>query len=450
MNKLWLIVQREYLVRVRKTSFILATILTPLGIGLIAFVSGYLASSSMNSQKKIALIDESGFMDVEKMSNDQYLYTKSLKNLSDLKEDYIEEGYDLVIQVPKLEDLKAKKHVVNFYSSEKLSLISLEKIERGLSRELKNYKISKSDIDQETLDQLEINVSMENANVSSDDGTNADQSSKSDKSSKMSIIISSILSYVMGFLMYIVIFVYGSMVMRSVMEEKINRIVEVVISSVKPFTLMLGKVMGVGLVGLTQLMIWMILIPTLLFVVSATMGLDNAAGATSADAAEVMKQMEDSGAFNLTQTINEIKQLNWLLILPSFVVFFLGGYFIYSSLFAAVGSAIGDDLGEGQQLMMPIIIPVILAFVMVPAVFNDPDGPIAVFGSMFPLFSPIVMPARLPFDPPIWQVLLSIAILVASVVFMTWMAGRIYRVGILMYGKKVNFKELGKWLFYKG
>ena len=444
MSKLWLIVQREYLIRVRKTSFILATILTPLGIGLIAFVSGYLASSSMNSQKKIALIDEAGSLNADNMSNDQYLYTKSLESLSELKDDYIEEGYDLVIEVPKLEDLKAKKHTVNFYSSEKLSLISLEKIERSLSRELKNYKISKSDIDQETLDQLEINVSMENANAINADGAD------SDKSSKMSIIISSVLSYVMGFLMYIVIFVYGSMVMRSVMEEKINRIVEVVISSVKPFTLMLGKVMGVGLVGLTQLMIWMILIPTLLVVVSATMGLDNAAGATSADAAEVMKQMEDSGAFNLSQTINEIKQLNWLLILPSFVVFFLGGYFIYSSLFAAVGSAIGDDLGEGQQLMMPIIIPVILAFVMVPAVFNDPDGPISVFGSMFPLFSPIVMPARLPFDPPVWQVILSIIILIGSVIFMTWMAGRIYRVGILMYGKKVNFKELGKWLFYKG
>ncbi len=444
MSKLWLIVQREYIIRVRKTSFILATILTPLGIGLIACVSGYLASTSMNSQKKIALIDEAGSLNADNMSNDQYLYTKSLESLSELKDDYIEEGYDLVIEVPKLEDLKAKKHTVNFYSSEKLSLISLEKIERSLSRELKNYKISKSDIDQETLDQLEINVSMENANAINADGAD------SDKSSKMSIIISSVLSYVMGFLMYIVIFVYGSMVMRSVMEEKINRIVEVVISSVKPFTLMLGKVMGVGLVGLTQLMIWMILIPTLLVVVSATMGLDNAAGATSADAAEVMKQMEDSGAFNLSQTINEIKQLNWLLILPSFVVFFLGGYFIYSSLFAAVGSAIGDDLGEGQQLMMPIIIPVILAFVMVPAVFNDPDGPISVFGSMFPLFSPIVMPARLPFDPPVWQVILSIIILIGSVIFMTWMAGRIYRVGILMYGKKVNFKELGKWLFYKG
>jgi len=441
MNKLWLIVKREYLVRVRKTTFILATLLTPLGIGLIAFVSGYLASSSMSSQKNIALIDESGLLDAKEISNDQYLYTKTSERLEELKDDYADQGYDLIIEVPKIDDLKAKKHVVNFYSSEKLSLITLEQLERGLSRELKKYKVSQSEFDQKTLDELEIRVTMENANKS-DDG------SSSDKSSRMSIVISSALSYIMGFLMYIVIFIYGSMVMRSVMEEKINRIVEVMISSVKPFTLMLGKIMGVGLVGLTQLMIWMILIPILLFIVGATMGLDSAA--SSGEAAEMLKQMEESGEFNLALVLSEIKQLNWLLILPSFVIFFLGGYFIYSSLFAAVGSAIGDDLGEGQQLMLPIIIPVILALTMVSAVFNDPDGPIAVFGSMFPLFSPIVMPARLPFDPPIWQVIVSILILIVSVIFMTWMAGRIYRVGILMYGKKVSFKELGKWLFYKG
>jgi ABC-2 type transport system permease protein len=444
MNKLWLIVKREYLVRVRKTTFILATILTPLGIGLIALVSGYLASSSMNSQKNIAFIDQSGLLEEKDLSNDQYVYTQIFKEIEEVKDSYDQLGYDLVIVVPKLDDLKSRKHSVSFYSADKLSLVTLGQIERDLSRELKKYKISQSSIDQATLDELEISVTLENANA------NNGEDSISDKSSKMSIIISSILSYIMGFLMYIVIFVYGSMVMRSVMEEKINRIVEVVISSVKPFTLMLGKVMGVGLVGLTQLTIWLILIPLLLFIVSATMGLDAAGSSATGDAAEVMKQMEESGQLNIPQLISEIKQLNWILIIPSFIMFFLGGYFIYSSLFAAVGSAIGDDLGEGQQLMMPIIIPVILAFVMVPAVFNDPDGPIAVFGSMFPLFSPIVMPARLPFDPPVWQVLVSIFILIVSVIFMTWMAGRIYRVGILMYGKKVSFKELGKWLFYKG
>ncbi len=443
MNKLWLIVKREYLVRVRKRTFILATLLTPLGIGLIAFVSGFLASNSMGNQKKIIYVDQTEVLDSKDLSIDQYLFEESNIELDILKDDYIEKGYDLLIEVPPLKDLKSRKHTVNFFSKEKLSFVALEQIERKLSKELKKYKVSQSEIDQSTLDELEISVTLENAASSDEVG------SSSDSSTRMSSVISSVLSYIMGFLMYMVIFIYGSLVMRSVMEEKTNRIVEVVISSVKPFQLMLGKLIGVGLVAFTQLSIWMILIPTLITGVSMFMGIDGAAN--TAETAEMMKTIQESSDdVNFASILAELKAMNWLLIIPSFICFFLGGYFIYSSLFAAIGSAIGDDLGEGQQLMMPIIILVIIGLVMVPAVLTDHDGPVAIFGSMFPLFSPIVMPARLPFDPPVWQVLLSILILIVSVIFMTWMASRIYRVGILMYGKKVNFKELGKWLFYKG
>jgi ABC-2 type transport system permease protein len=256
----------------------------------------------------------------------------------------------------------------------------------------------------------------------------------------------------MGFLMYMVIFVFGGMVMRSVMEEKINRIVEVIISSVKPFQLMLGKILGVGLVGLTQVTIWIILIPIIMTIIGMVMGGGTASldSPEMAQAQEVMQQMEEDGSFNINTFINEFMSLNWLLILPTFIIFFFGGYLIYASFFAAIGSTISDDLGEAQQFMLPIVIPVIIALVMIPAVFSDPDGPVAIFGSMFPLLSPILMPARLPFDPPVWQVLLSIVILIASVIFFIWLAARIYRVGIFMYGKKVTFKELGKWLFYKG
>ena len=239
--------------------------------------------------------------------------------------------------------------------------------------------------------------------------------------------------------------------MRSVMEEKINRIVEVMISSVKPFQLMLGKIIGVGFVGLTQLAIWIILIPLIMIVVTLIMGPDMAGSSSDiAQATEMVNEIsQQDDDFSLTKLIVEIKAQNWLLILPAFIIYFLGGYFIYSSMFAAVGSAIGDDLGEGQQMMFPIVIPVIIAIIMVPSVFSNPDGPIAVFGSMFPLFSPILMPARLPFDPPLWQVFLSIFILVVSAIFMVWLAGRIYRVGIFMYGKKASFREIAKWIFYK-
>jgi len=207
--------------------------------------------------------------------------------------------------------------------------------------------------------------------------------------------------------------------------------------------------MGVGFVAITQLFIWIVLLFGIMFVFGATMAPEAAMGAGSmGEAGEVLTEM--GAKSDMSAVIQGIKSLNWWLILPSFVVFFFGGYFIYSSLFAAVGSAMGDDLGEGQQLMMPIFIPVMVAISLVFPVLNNPNGSLAVFGSMFPLFSPILMPARLPFDPPLWQVLLSIVILIGSVIFMTWVAGRIYRVGILMYGKKVSFKEIGRWLFVKG
>ena len=251
----------------------------------------------------------------------------------------------------------------------------------------------------------------------------------------------------MAFMMYMVIFVFGSMVMRSVMEEKINRIVEVIISSVKPFQLMLGKLLGVGLVGLTQLSIWIILIPIIMTGVGMVFG--GAVDANTAQLDQAAEMAKDLGSeFSVANLIAEFKKFNWLLIIPSFVIFFLGGFFIYSSLYAAVGSMISEDMGEANQFMMPIMLPVILGIIMIPYVMSNPDGPLSVFASMFPLTSPIVMPARLPYEPPIWQLLLSILILIIAIVFFIWLSGRIYRVGIFMYGKKLSFKEVAKWVTY--
>lgn len=207
---------------------------------------------------------------------------------------------------------------------------------------------------------------------------------------------------------------------------------------------MLGKVIGVGGVGLTQLLIWMILIPVIIFLVGIFMG----EPPQTPDMAEAMAQIPDAGNVSIAQILTEFKALNWWLILPSFVIFFLGGYFIYSSLFAAIGSAIGDDLGESQSLMWPIILPVIFALMIMMSSLENPNSSIAVFGSIFPLFSPIVMPARLAFDPPIWQVILSLVLLICTSLFFVWLSGRIYRVGILMYGKRLTFKEIGKYLFH--
>lgn len=259
-------------------------------------------------------------------------------------------------------------------------------------------------------------------------------------------VIAAAIGGFMGFVMYMTVFIYGMMVMRSVMEEKTNRIVEIMISSVKPFQLMLGKIIGVGGVGLTQVAIWAILIPIITGIGMLFFNVEPPA----ADVTAGMPAMDPEDAQVLAmQVMEEFKAQNWWLIVPLFMVFFLGGYLLYSSLFAAVGSAMSDDYGESQALTIPITIPVILAFYIMIVAIRSPDSNLAVFSSIFPLFSPIVMPARLAFDPPVWQIVLSVAVLIASAIGFIWITARIYRVGILMYGKKVSLKELGKWIFYK-
>ncbi len=443
MNKLWIILKREYFTRVKKKSFILATLLTPIGFGVLMFVAGYITSQGGKSEKQILVNDAAGVLNEATLSSNYMKFSFSDEPVDSLKKNYIADGYDILLYLAEPPTLEQERTEVLYYSRDKLSFITLESLEDEVRDALRDYKIQLSEIDQEKLKNIETRVNMENgAFLEGDEDAGS-------SASKVSTAISTGLSYAMGFLMYMVIFIFGSMVMRSVTEEKINRIVEVIISSVKPFQLMLGKILGVGLVGLTQLLIWIILIPVLLTLVSMYFGTDAMQSQEVQQAQEMLAEADRASGGNGMQTfITEFLNLNWWLILPSFIIFFFGGFLIYSSFFAAIGSTISDDLGEAQQFMLPIVVPVIIALVMIPAVFNDPDGGIAIFGSMFPLFSPILMPARLPFDPPIWQLIVSILILIASVIFFIWVAGRIYRVGIFMYGKKINFKEIGKWLFY--
>jgi len=246
----------------------------------------------------------------------------------------------------------------------------------------------------------------------------------------------------MGFLMYIVLLVYGSFVMRSVMEEKINRIVEVVISSVKPFELMLGKILGVGLVGLTQIAVWVILIGVGLTITTAIFGTGQMEPEMMAGAMEELQVATESNGDKIREVINDILGLNWFMIVLVLMIFFFGGYFIYSSLFAAVGSAIGDDMTEGQSLTFPIMVPIIASILMLFPTLEDPHGALGVFGSLFPLTSPILMPARIAFEPPLWQVGLSVLLLIGSCIFFVWLSGKIYRAGILLYGKKLSVKNL--------
>jgi len=439
MEKLWLIIKREYLTRVKKRSFILGTILTPLAFAFFMVVVGFIFSYEGGEKLRIAVIDKGSFLDGKDLPADKSIYfIKSKKSLETLKENVLtEDKYNGILVIPEMKNMSSKDHTIYYYAEEQLSLDIAMKIENKVEKVLRDFKIQALQLDKKQLQALNTKVSLDPEPINEDE----------EDASTITGMIGGAIGGAMGFIMYFVVFIYGMMVMRSVMEEKMNRIVEVMISSVKPFQLMMGKIIGVGAVGLTQVAIWAILIPIMYFLVFLFFGFDTSQleSASSMNASQI--DPDDIEAI-VQQVMVELGKQNWWMIAPLFVFYFLGGYFLYASLFAAVGSAMGDDLGEGQALTIPITIPVVLALYIMIVAVRSPNSNLAIWSSIFPLFSPIVMPARLAFSPPLWQVALSILVLIVTVIFFVWLSARIYRVGILMYGKKVSFKEIGKWIFY--
>lgn len=444
MNKIWLIAGREYITRVRKKTFIVATLLTPIGFGLLMFLGTYFAAKGGEAAKNILVKDDSGILDVSEMSDDLMVYTPTTESLESLKTSYKDQDKDILVYVPNFEDYSLKDYEIRYYTEDKLSIKTINDIEKSVAIQFRDYKIENSDINLDIYKTFSTDITLEN-------GEKLDQIAAGEEpksSGKTAILIGTVLAGLMGGMMYFVIFIYGGMVMRSVMEEKINRVVEIMVSSVKPVQLMLGKILGVGGVGLTQLAIWLLLIPLFIFGIQSIFGGSMDGG--SMDQFKEAAAAADMSQSKIQEIFSELGSINWAMIIPVFVLYFFGGYFIYASMFAAVGSSVSDDQGEAQQLMLPLGIPVFIGFMMLQGVLTNPNGNMAVFGSLFPLISPIIMPARLAFDPPMWQVILSIVILIATCIFFAWIAGRIYRVGILLYGKKVSFKEIWKWMFYKG
>ena len=442
MRNLWLVFRREYLIRVRKKSFILVTLLMPILFAGLAFASGWITAMGSQTEKRILVKDDSGIFENTEVDHNNLMFSFSSEPIDDLREAYINDGYQILIEIPPFDNLQERTHEIKYFSVEKPSIMLISRIEDVIGDAFREYKISQSHVDRALLESFRTNIEMDKG------GSGPDESVEAKGSGKLAAVIGTVLGAIMGILMYMVLLIYGQMVMRSVMEEKISRIVEVMISSVKPFHLMLGKILGVAGVGLTQLAIWIIFIPLTLSVVQLFFpGVDPSA--IQQAGGDIQRIQEEASGLQLQQVLNEFFSLNWLLIIPSFVLFFLGGYLIYSSLFAAIGSAVNEDLGEAQQLMLPVMIPVILAFLIMMSSIENPNGPLSVFGSIFPLFSPIIMPARLPFDPPLWQLLLSVVLLIGTTILIIWISARIYRVGILMYGKKITFRELGRWLFYR-
>jgi len=366
---------------------------------------------------------------------------------------YQETDNTALLYIPKMSIADPKG--ITLYGKKNTSIQTQVRLENVLEKEIENQRFLASGLDRATLDRIEANVKLNTINLS-------DEGEKDNNA-----IVTSIAGVAGAVIIYFFIFLYGVQIMRGVIEEKTSRIVEVMISSVKPFQLMMGKIIGIAAVGLTQFLLWIILSFIAVTAVSAAFGIDAApspaaqfaAGQAAAQGEEVADDDQAATVDNaadeneVANTINDVKQsfanLNIALIFGCFLFYFLGGYLLYGSLFGAIGAAV-DNETDTQQFMMPITIPLIISFIMsYSVVLKNPDGPVAFWMSIIPFTSPIVMMVRVPFGVPAWELLLSMALLVAGFVFTTWIASRIYRVGILMYGKKINYKELSKWLFYR-
>jgi len=424
MNKLLLIIKREYLSKVRKKSFIIMTLLTPLFmIGI--FVVPTLLAYNNDEKSTVAIVNQSNFNELELVSTKSIDY-KELKQINfEENKSALIDTYDFLIVIPNVDSLAEIENSIEVYSDNQMSLSIKLNIENQIDKQLTNLYLIKNGIDLEKIKDSESNTKLQTFVVDEDGENTAGNSEASFGTGLMG-----------GFLIYIFIFMYGTMVMRSVIEEKTNRIVEIIISSVKPFDLMLGKIISVAL-GLSQFALWIIL--GLLFLLIA-----NGFLSTEIDIAN----LSESGNALPSELSGSLTSLPIKSLLITFLIYFLGGYLLYGSLFAAIGSA-SDQETDSQQFIVPITIPLILSFILVQVVIDNPHSGMAYWLSMIPFTSPIIMIARIPFGVPIHELILSITLLILGFLFTTWLAAKIYRVGILMYGKKISYKELWKWLSYK-
>jgi ABC-2 type transport system permease protein len=423
MKKIKLIIQREFLTRVRKRTFIISTLLFPLLYLALIFGTSYIGAKS-KANLKIAVLDSSGLFDrgrIERANatdaSSQLVLVKD--NADSLQKNFKAMGYDGYIIVPA--NTSVEKVPDELVMNTNRTIGSASEVQSKLNTiwdELKYEKLGIDDEKQKSLSASRIQVKPENVN---------DRKSDSRVASTMGIVS--------GFLIYFILLVYGSQVMMGVMEEKTNRIAEVMVSSVKPFQLMLGKIIGIGLVALTQFLLWIAFI----FIIY------NVTKASGAGSSMV------SGMVGNVQSV--FLSVNLPVVLGCFGFYFLGGFFFYSSLYAAIGSAVNEDMREAQSLSFPVTLLIIFSISLMTIATSDPTGPVAVWGSIIPLTSPIVMMARIPFGIPgtvqVWELALSMGLLIAGFIFTTWFAGKIYRTGILMYGKKPTWKEMFKWAMRK-
>ncbi|MNQ51650.1 ABC-2 family transporter protein [compost metagenome] len=438
MSIISLIIKREFIAKVRNKSFVVMTFLSPLLFVAIAGFIGYLSSMKAET-KRIAIHDETGlfandFLKQNKKDGEFKYLNLSEISVKALKDSITKEDFSGLIVIPKTNNLSDLESKIEFVSNNSPSINFIEN-----TQDIIAGKITKLNLEKAKLDTLAIQNAQADVNIHLSKAS-GEESLKGLNEIKIGI------GGAFGYLIMMFIIIYGNMVMRSVIEEKTNRIVEIIISSVKPFQLMIGKIVGTALAGLLQFVIWAIIGLGLMFAASAFFGVNVGPGSNIPP--ELMQSMQHDFPSIVQMGLKEAWNLPIASILIGFVVYFVGGYFLYSSFYAAIGAAV-DNQTDSQQFLLPIIMPLILSvYIGFFTVVNDPHGTIAVVFSMIPLTSPIVMLMRIPFGVPWWQIAISVSLLFATFFLVVWFAAKIYHVGILMYGKKPTWKELYRWLKY--
>lgn len=444
MNKTLLIIKREYLSRVKKKSFIIMTFLTPLIIAGFYGLIIYFSIKGINDKTdKIAVVNQNKTLTEQLASNKNVTYEYVNQPFEKLKQNLNKSGYDYILLLPDFNIDEPKG--IELIGKKQAGLTLDGRISDSIEDLIRDYKLKRSGISQKDLDNLKSKINIKTKKI-------GDKGEEENSSAGASTVI----AFVAGVLMFMFIMLYGVQVMRGVIEEKTSRIIEVMISSVKPFQLMLGKIIGIALVGLTQFLLWIVLTFSIsALAVGIFINKDDAkkivsssqVGSVNPSAQQLQKAALSDGPMGNIQ--ESIQNLEIGKIISIFIFYFLGGYLFYSALYAAIGSAV-DSETETQQFMMPVMMPLLVGYALsLSVVTNDPYGSIAFWLSMIPFTSPIAMAVRLPYGVPAWELALSMGILIVGFIGTVWFAARIYRVGILMYGKKASFKEILKWFWYK-
>lgn len=434
MSVLSLIIKREFIAKVRNRSFIVMTFLSPLLIVGMSFFIGYLANMNKGEVTKIAIHDEVGTLKSDFKNTKEIVYVDLSAMPLKLAKETSSKNYEGLIYIPKVADSKELVNKVEYISDESPSMEFIMGMEDVIDNQLTKNNLNDLGFDSDKIEKAKTKASIHLLKFSGENtikGIN-----------EMKIAIGG----AFGYLIMMFIIIYGNFVMRSVIEEKTSRIIEIIISSVKPYQLMMGKIIGNSLAGILQFTIWAIVGGVLLFTAASFFGMQTGAQASVDPALMHAAQNELGSTFQ--SYIKEFFNLPLGTLVSCFVIYFIGGYFLYSSLYAAIGAAV-DSETDSQQFLLPIIMPLMLGvYVGIFTVVNDPHGTVATVFSMIPLTSPIVMLMRIPFGVPWWQLALSIGLLFGTFLGVVWFASKIYRVGILMYGKKPTWKELYKWLKY--